>query len=380
MKFSIFAILLSTVSAVDVNLEGSISTESSLGKKILSNARALNQNNNGYTSWMQNYSIKFDGCVQIPRFEREEGFRSDLLAKFKLCPSDSCGSCWNGGEYVVDLKELIEAYQEAKQMENEQACENAVQSCEYQCQNGYYSYQGDDDEGCQYSCLAAQSMSYCMQDDNQDQAMDDIGECRALNEQEGQNGNNNGNNGYNANYNTNYQVFYVGAYCTSKGVFAGTFKDSACTKKAPSGTYEKFNYGSSLPTEALVPSGCIASCDASAYQNNDNNNNGNNNNNNNDDQNQNAVADVCENLYEQSAKCEKNVNGITYPDTSGCELIKEMLPRANNAFAQMQGKKSAAAIWAWIFGISCVCMGAYIFLLHKRVIRERVDMNKLGLV
>ncbi|KAL3944020.1 MAG: hypothetical protein SGBAC_001888 [Bacillariaceae sp.] len=379
MKFSAFALLFSTVSALDVNLEGSISTGSSLGKKILANARALNDNNNNgqYTSWMQNYSIKFDGCVQVPRFEREEGFRSDLLAKFKLCPSDSCGNCWNGGEYVVDMKELIESYQEAKQMENEQACENAVQSCEYQCQNGYYEYNGDDDEACQYSCLSAQSMSYCMQDDNQEQQMDDIGECRAINEQGGQNGNN-GNN----NYNSNYEMYYVGAYCTSKGVFAGTFKDSACTKHAPSGTYEKYNYGASLPTEALVPSGCIANCDASVYENDDNqnnNNNGNNNGNNNDN-NQNAVSDVCENLYEQSAKCEKNIDGNMYPDTSGCELINEMLPRANNAFAQMQGKKSAAAIWAWIFGIACVCMGAYIFLLHKRVIRERVDMNKLGLV
>lgn len=46
MKFSAFALLFSTVSALDVNLEGSISTGSSLGKKILANARALNDNNN----------------------------------------------------------------------------------------------------------------------------------------------------------------------------------------------------------------------------------------------------------------------------------------------------------------------------------------------
>jgi len=376
MKFCAFALLLSGVAAVDINLESSISSESTLGKKIMANARALNDNNS-YSSWIQNYSIKFDGCAQVPRFEREEGFSSDLLAKFKLCPSDSCGFCRNGGEYVVDMKELIEAYQESKQAENEQACENAQEKCEYQCENGYYSYQGDDDEGCQYSCLSAENMAYCAQDQEEDQEMDDIGECRALNEDQ-QNNNNNNNNG---NYNSNYEVFYVGAYCTSKGVFAGTFKDSACTKHAPSGTYEKFTYGVSLPTEALVPSGCIASCDASAYNNENYNDDQNGNNNNNDDQNQNAISDFCEGLYEESAKCEKKVSGISYQDNSGCELINDILPRMNTAFSQMTSRRpSTGAVWAWIFGIACVLMGSYIFLLHKRVIREKVDMHKLGLV
>jgi hypothetical protein len=50
-------------------------------------------------------------------------------------------------------------------------------------------------------------------------------------------------------------MYYVGAYCTSSGVYAATFTDSTCTKKAPSGTYEKYNYGYSLPTEPLVSAG-----------------------------------------------------------------------------------------------------------------------------
>jgi hypothetical protein len=47
MKLSIFSLLLATVSAEKVvDLEGSISTESAIGKRILSKARALDQNNN----------------------------------------------------------------------------------------------------------------------------------------------------------------------------------------------------------------------------------------------------------------------------------------------------------------------------------------------
>ena len=44
------------------------------------------------SSWIADYSIKFDGCASIPQFDREEGIRTDLLAKFKLCPSDKCSS------------------------------------------------------------------------------------------------------------------------------------------------------------------------------------------------------------------------------------------------------------------------------------------------
>jgi hypothetical protein len=47
MKLSIFSLLLATVSAEKaIDLEGSISTESAIGKRILSKARALDQNNN----------------------------------------------------------------------------------------------------------------------------------------------------------------------------------------------------------------------------------------------------------------------------------------------------------------------------------------------
>eukprot|EP00980_Cylindrotheca_fusiformis_P007383 scaffold1525_cov142-Cylindrotheca_fusiformis.AAC.183 len=347
MKFAAFSLLLTTVSAERaVDLEGSIPAESSLGKRILSKARALEQYN-----------------YYVPRFEREEGFTSDLLAKFKLCPSDSCGACRHGGEYVVDMKEFIETYQEAKQQENENACENAQEACENNCQNGYYDFNGDDDEACQYQCLTDKGMSYCAQDQEGDD-MRDIGECRALNEQEG--GNNN-----NYQYGNAYQVYYVGAYCTSKGVFAGTFTDSACTKHAPSGTYEKINYGYSLPTDPLVPSGCLASCNAASY------NNGNNNGGDNDG---NGISEVCEDLYEMAAKCERKVKNISYQDNSGCDLIDDILPRMNHAFHQIAGRPSASVVWAWIFGIACVCMGAYIYLLHKRVIREKVDMSKLGLV
>lgn len=160
------------------------------------------------------------------------------------------------------MREFVEAYQEAKQEENEAVCENAQYQCEYQCQNQYNNgnnnnqngnnnNNGDDDEYCQYQCLIDQGLGYCAQDEDQDGEinMNELAECRAMNEDD-----NNNNNGY-YNGNSNYQMYYVGAYCTSSGVYAGVFTDAACSKKAPSGTYEKYNYGYSLPTEPMVSPG-----------------------------------------------------------------------------------------------------------------------------
>ena len=293
--------------------------------------------------------------MSIPRFEQEEGFRGDMMAKFKLCPTGKCGSCSGGGDYVVDMKELIDTYQDYQKELNEEACQSAQETCEYQCQND--DGQNDDGEDCESDCLYKAGMSYC--DDEAQEEMNDIGECRAINEQEGEDDN----------YSSSYQVYYAGAYCTSSGVFAGTFKDSACTKKAPSGTYEKI-MGASLPTGAIVPKGCIVDC-APVYDDDANNDGG-------------EINEVCEDLYEQSAKCETHVKAATYKDTSGCELIHDTLPKFNNAFnyiSKKQRSASPAAVgWAWFFGILSLVMGGYIFLLHKRVIREKVDLSTLGIL
>jgi hypothetical protein len=220
------------------------------------------------SNWIAEYSIKFDGCAAIPEFEREEGLRTNLLAKFKLCPSDKCNSCPNAGEYVVDMREFVEAFQDAQKEANEYNCEVAEENCEYQCQNGQYQYNddannqqnnddqndqngGDDEEYCTYQCMVDADMGFCSDEDGDDD-MNELGECRALNEDED---NNNNNNYYYGNDNSDNQMYYVGAYCTSSGVYAATFTDSTCTKKAPSGTYEKYNYGYSLPTEPLVSAG-----------------------------------------------------------------------------------------------------------------------------
>jgi hypothetical protein len=353
------------------------------------------------SNWVKDYSIKFNGCSSIPSFEREEGMRAQVLAKFQLCPSDSCrdgksGSCSKGGDYVVELNDFVEAIQNAKLSANEYNCAVSYDSCEYQCQYGTYVYtassssyttddannnngdnnDNDNEEACIYQCMSDDGYSFCS-NENEDNDMNELVECRELGE-DNNNNNNNGNNNYYSSSSSSYQRYYSGAYCTSKGVFIGTFTDSTCTKKAPSGTFERY-MGYSMPTDPLVTYECV-SCKES---NNDNeNNNGNNNANNqygDDYYDYDSVSDTCEELYEDAGKCESSMDSsvVMYKDTSSCEMIQTTLVQLDRAFNNStRGRAPASVMFAWLFGLASVVMGAYIFVL-KRQERRTNGVNLL---
>jgi len=405
MKLFTTALTIVALASPAACFDGSIRADSNMGQKLMGKARQLNNNNNNnnyYYSWIADAALKFDGCASIPMFERDEGLRSNLVAKFKLCPNNSCNSCHNGGEYIVEMREFVETYQDALKESREYECETAKESCEYNCQNGnYQNYNGNananynnangdynangnynanynynngqnnnnnnnnnNEDYCLNNCLMEQGLDYCIEEEGQDQdEIKEFAECRLLEVEGGNNNNNNYN--YNYNYNQNYQVYYTGAYCTSSGVYAGIFTDSTCTTHAPKGTYEKYNYGYSLPSQPLVSSTCM-SCKA-----NNNDNNGNNN-----DDNNNGIAEVCEQLYEEALKCESNVKA-TYKDTSGCEMIHNILPQLNKAMKNIRGPDISKTL-AWVFGIGFFALAGYLFTLHQKAAQQKKNLNSEG--
>lgn len=101
--------------------------------------------------------------------------------------------------------------------------------------------------------------------------------------------------------------------------------------------------------------------------------NGNNNNNNN---NGNYVSQNCAKMYEQSTKCESKVTATSYQDNSGCELIHDVVPKMSSALKG--GSGNAAKVFAWLFAVTIVAMGFYIYRLHKMLIRPNtVDTSEL---
>ena len=100
----------------ELSIDSEISASSPIGRSLLSKARSLEGQQN--FGWVSNYSIKFEKCATSTDYYAMQNFggngngenRNDYggmyeqrLVHFKLCPSDSCGSCSKGGDYVIDL-------------------------------------------------------------------------------------------------------------------------------------------------------------------------------------------------------------------------------------------------------------------------------------
>jgi hypothetical protein len=436
LRSTVFAILAACVAAkkVSVAQEGgmipdfNIPTDSTTGKRLLSNARRLEQNNNNNQNqeeaqWLAGYSIKYDSCASLIQV-REEGGGNDEegllytqnLVKFVVCQGNSgkCNDCGKGiAQYVVNMGEFVEAYAEMKREQEEEACEMIREYC--------YCDNANDDEACENQCYADAGMSECIQYEEQEEMdVNAMLECQAMEGADGNNNNNNGNNGNNYNYGNNnynnngvdmYRQYYIGPYCSpkdGKSIFLGTFYDAGCTASAGNGVYEAFNYGYPLPYESesiVALNDCISCLQVDQNENENQNQNNNNNNNNNgqnynynnngqnynnngqNNQNQNQemeVAEICQQSYEQAAKCESKLGNYLgqyyYTDTSGCEYINNILPNLSHATKKISSGSSspsgspAATALAVVFGFTTLLLGAYAFFLYRKIHRAKVNL------
>lgn len=385
----LLALLIAQVSAKTVVPDFEVKANSKLGKRLLSKARALNDNNERDWTWVAKYSIKYRGCSSLIQLAQEgqggggeDGslLYTQNLVKFSLCPSDdTCDSCKNGADYVVNMMEFLDAWTENKMNTLEQTCENIRENC--YCNNQY-----NDDEACQNQCYTDAEMTECIEIEGEEEfEIQRYLECAEMENQNGNNNNNNNNNnGQNGNYNNGnwYGSYYIGPYCSESdgySIHLGVFYDEGCSARADSSAYADRHYGVELPysSQPIIEDECI-SCMQVDEDNNNNNNNQNNNNNYNYYQ-ELEVNELCEAVYEPAAKCESNIDTY-YPETSGCEYIQNILPRLEKA---IRGKTSkavasgggAATGFAWLFGITTIIFASYAFFLYRKLDRNRVDLS-----
>mmetsp|Transcript_52833 Transcript_52833/g.78942 ORF Transcript_52833/g.78942 Transcript_52833/m.78942 type:complete len:383 (-) Transcript_52833:159-1307(-) len=352
------ALLVASVTANDSEL---FSPRSAAGQRLLSKARRLNGDDDAYMNygWAKDYSIKFHSCHTVNSFRageeggQEEGqdpTETQRLVRFRLCPSDTCGvSCNGGGDYLVDLKEFVATYIEARAAAQENACENVQNYCD--CENA------NDDDACLNQCYYAAGLEGCIENENGEQQEDNMEELLECQNIQGEN--------------DDYNTLYAGPYCsgTGKGIYLGAFKDRGCTEMADAGSYYKAT-GMTLPyqTTSMVSSTCISCKEA---QEND----GNNNNNGDDAQDADEVNEYCEQLYERSAKCEKKVSTSVnlYPKNGGCDYIFKTLPRLERVGGS---GPSWTRILMWTFLVSTIAAGAYAYFLWSKLRRKRgIDLN-----
>jgi hypothetical protein len=351
-----------------------IPADSTLGMKLLANARQLDQNNAAYEStWISGYSIKFQGCHHISQWNEQANGNDDVriatkrLVRFRLCPTGSCSSssakgCSGGyGDYIIDMNTYLAAYIEAKQEYQQFRCDY-LYNYVCQCDNN-----GDDNysqEKCLWDCYAGHNMD---------------GVCMENNPYNANNGGNNaqqfnlGNYMYCAQASFN-AAYYVGPYCASQGgsIYLGVFTDDACTTFADNSGGRETYYqlaGDDLPygKANLVDMDCF-SCQEPAENNNDGN----------DAQDADTVADVCETIYTAAGKCESNLpSGTSYsPNTSACNYMEGIkIVRKDGTVVTAEAKANkTASVFIGLFIVAFVLLSAYVYYLKTKLDRASINL------
>ncbi|KAG7365086.1 hypothetical protein IV203_038289 [Nitzschia inconspicua] len=286
-----------------------------------------NQNNNqqqegeDYYPDISSYSLKFQQCQFVKSYNDDLAGNEDsttvLATKrfvvFRLCPSDACDSCnSNFGEYIVDLESYLQAtveYQQAIQEEMCQTCqacgnwENQQQADEQQnnnqgrrLQNGNYV----DCDSCYDECMKIENMEANGYID-----ATNFMECQMIYDPE----------------DDGKSALFAGPMCASGGskIKVGVFEDEECNIPDLDKDVDDYlmdGQGVSMKLshallKTVYSSDCI-SClwvdenqqqQEEQQQNDDQNQDQNQNNNR--DANNNKILDMCEQLYDDAAKCEK---------------------------------------------------------------------------
>ena len=381
MKLSIAALFAAFGTASAIN------TASDAGKKMLTSARRLDNNEDEEIdfAWVANFDIKYQGCHHIKQWNEEANGQDDVriytkrLVRFRLCPSGTCsstsaGGCSSGyGEYIIDMDTFLESYVEARRQDLEQQCEYQINNV-CGCDDDDGKDDGFDRDICEYDCLVAAGLDECVDknpyaDDAQeeeDQDMDQFLECQKLE----RNNNNNGNNNNGNNNNGEEEVeYYSGPYCSEQGgaIKVGVFTDDACTEFAQDITfYEITGYSINYLTESIVGEECFSCMEP---KDEDDGNNDNNNNNGNDAQDEDEVREQCEALYQGAGKCEYDITGPYQKNQAGCNYMEGIkIVRADGMLDVSDARPSAlATAFIVIFAMSFAAMGFYVWYLRTRL-------------
>jgi hypothetical protein len=412
--------LVATLSAVSANPFAAVSKNDAKAKymsKLMRGAvetpnsqlhRSLDQED--YVVDISAYAIKFEQCQFVKTYSDELAEQEDFdtvletqrFVIFRLCPTENssggtetCGTCnSNYGEYLVDLDSYLEATVEYYQQEQESMCQACEETCQNNNNNQNQDNQQDDqaqDDGGRRRKL--QDCSSCMDECYKIENMEAAGyidateflECQMIYDPEDDGG----------------EALYAGPMCASSGtkIKIGVFKDELCSLIDESkevdayivdGDGVQMKLSHALLKNTYSTEQCI-SC--TVVQDNGRRL----------DQNANEVADICDKLYEDAAKCEKthgfdngysNYDGYenqlsqeevvcdymaslvagTYDET-GEIIVSAKNSSSGGGSSTTGGQKFALAF----FIIGTVGLAAYAAVLHSKLTKGgKADLSRQG--
>ncbi|KAL3943028.1 MAG: hypothetical protein SGBAC_002887 [Bacillariaceae sp.] len=306
MKFTtIFALFSATLVSAKMpgqpkspnNAEGKYVSQLMQSAKPTKNSQLERRLDQNYQVDISQYSVKFEKCQFVKSYDddlaADEEMSTVLATKrfivFRLCPNNNCNSCSYGyGEYLVDLETYLAAtvdYQKERQQSMCNACKN-------NCNFGDDQYYNDDGgaqrsladymygatcDTCYDDCVKIENM-----ENNGYRDATDFLECTLIHDPE----------------DDDKSALYAGPMCASSGykIKIGVFTDQYCSildsdkdvddYLMSDGTQSKLSHA--LLKTVYSENSCV-SCAA--------NNNG-------DDDGNAQVNDMCQELYQESAKCE----------------------------------------------------------------------------
>mmetsp|Transcript_67826 Transcript_67826/g.102290 ORF Transcript_67826/g.102290 Transcript_67826/m.102290 type:complete len:397 (-) Transcript_67826:163-1353(-) len=365
-----------------------VKADSPLGSKLLSKARKLENEDEVDFTWVADFSIKFQGCHHVSQWNDEADDEEDVriqtkrLIRFRLCPTSSCsvesaaGCTSEYGDYIIDMNTFLETYYEAVADYNEYRCEYTQEMlCDCDDDDG----KGDDFDRdiCEYECyvtngiedICAENNPYNDDEQEEEEKFDlaDWVECqqaefendeeRRLEEEE-------------------EIEYFTGPYCSEQGgaIYLGLFTDDTCTTFADefggASTYSQLA-GQALPysSESIVHMDCI-SCKEPADFNNDGN----------DNEDEDAVIEMCEQIYATAGKCEPalEATGHVYKaNEAACNYIAGIKVIRKDGIITQVGSKAnkTASIFIGIFVVAFVLLAAYVYYLKTKLDRASINLS-----
>ena len=256
---------------------------------------------------LSGYSIRFGKCQHVKMFDDElaedEESETVLAMKhfvlYRMCPSDECSICdENYGEYVVEVDQYLENIAEFTKRNFEIECEICAEN----------NYMCDDDTSSSCACNDCNNY-YNMEENGYVDATEFI-QCQKLDVQNGGDDDDEDDENNGDDNNQDIQL-YIGPRCTNEGsqIVIDVFTDENCWERYEDEDLQtllglKISYLFLKPSYSRDARECL-SClesDYASYEENDR-----------DQADEDDVLEMCENIYEQSAKCETKhgfVNGL----------------------------------------------------------------------
>lgn len=327
MKFSL-ALIAITAAVVSANpfapAKSTSSAKAAYMSKLMRNARPTENSQLGrrleeedaeeYEVDISGYSLKFEQCQFVKAYDDElakEDSDTILATRrfviFRLCPTGSCDSCsYNFGEYIVDLEEYLEATVDYQKEMQEEMC-NACQECNNWEDNEENEDEGDDEgrrrrlqnynvdcDSCYDECMKIENM-----EDNGYIDATEFLECQMVYDPE----------------DDGKGALYAGPMCASSGskIKIGLFTDEECN--VPDSDKDVDDYlmdgdGVSMKlSHALLKTVYSSECISCLMPEEEDENENDDGANEEEEEKEPEVLEMCEQLYDAAAKCEKT-NGF----------------------------------------------------------------------